>query len=275
MTLIRTEEEALGKGALTFAGQISNITWSPEELANLIHRRSLYVEEVPGGNLWFCRSETRTQLFFQVDRDQTDHLQPDLLPSEDCVSELLFMVAQQQKKDPERNVLQKLGLTKVCLVQFLSFTKQDAATVSDSPFLFRVAERTDDAEIRRMYDACFDRLTDAIPDGPELAERIARGEVWNLCEKETGETLGSIMLQRNKSRVLARHLVIAPAWQHQGIGTILMNELIRSMRTGEKCMLWVKEDNIPALRLYQRMGFSPQGRKMEIWVKRKSVAVSS
>ena len=182
------------------------------------------------------------------------------------VVELIFTPALSAKKDPERESLRARGFVKTHDVLFLGLAAPAENLPDSSRFSLRLAEPRDLPVVAALQNACFDH-TDAVPSRDELARAIDAGNVCVLSPKGTDEILGSTMFERNKSRLFIRHLAVSPAHRREGIGAALMSSMIATLRPGENCVLWVKEDNIPALRLYETLGFTPQPRRMEIWEK--------
>lgn len=267
MLRIDQYEEAVAKGVLAIAGQISNMVWTVDEIRKLIDRRMLFLEEVPAGRLWFSCGTFRNQLFFQINRDRIHLLRADQMPELPCVSEVIYSGMQKEKKEAERSVLARLSFEKKHTVRFMSWTGRMKQPKTFQPICFRLAGMEDFSSVQEMHEVCFDRLTDAVPDETELIEAIGNGCVFVGTPENEADPVGSVMLIRNRNRVLIRHVAVAPAFRHRGIGAAMMGQILSSLRTGEKCVLWVKEENDPAIRLYEHMGFEPQDRFMEIWVR--------
>lgn len=260
-------EEAVAKGAFHLGGKITNIVWAPDDVKQMISKHSLYLEEIPSGNLWFCRSEYRSRLFFQIDASGLS-IGPESLPSLcNCVSEIILSPALQEKKKEERAVLEALGFVRESTALLMACTKKDVSVPEDRLPGYRKAESADLDSVRKLNDACFDRLTDAIPTEEELADDIGNGRIW-VIGNEAGTLFGSMLVQQYNRRRLIRHVAVSPEWRNKGFGTALVTAAISDLQPGERAILWVKEENAAAIRLYERLGFQPQNRLMEIWTKR-------
>ncbi len=265
-------EDALERGAFALNGTVTNIVWSAEELKKRIEQGSLYLEEIPAGRLWFCCSGTRNQLYFQTDPEKMDTLRR-LSSPHNCVSELIFTDAQRQKAENAGQVLNRLGYTKESTALFMSFTKKDETRFMEYPcsgVRCRKADMDDISRIRDLFEQCFDKLTDDIPDESMLEEEVRTGNV-NVAYSGTEERdiIGCILLEKHHSRTLIRHVSVEPAWRRKGVAKTLVGKALDGFLPGERGFLWVKEDNPAAVNLYKHFGFEISGRKMEIWTNRE------
>lgn len=58
---------------------------------------------------------------------------------------------------------------------------------------------------------------------------------------------------------------VDPRYRGQGVGDALVAYVVDWSRAqGLQCVLWVVEDNKPAIRLYERLGFVPTGRRQPV-----------
>ncbi len=70
------------------------------------------------------------------------------------------------------------------------------------------------------------------------------------------------------------HVVVDPAWRGRGAGARLMEAVADRLRAAG-CAHWelnVKTDNVPAIRLYERVGFSAAHRSAALWFPWERVA---
>ncbi len=77
-----------------------------------------------------------------------------------------------------------------------------------------------------------------------LAGQVAGFIVWRRLTPDEGEIL---------------NLAVGPEWRRQGVATRLLEEALRL--PGTTWYLEVRESNAPALRLYEKLGFRPAGRR--------------
>ena len=82
---------------------------------------------------------------------------------------------------------------------------------------------------------------------------------FTVVAEQDGQLLGvaAVKYEPWNRRVEVWHIYVAKAARRRGIGTAMMNELVRFARsTGARC-LWVETQNInfPAIQFYRRAGF--------------------
>ena len=265
--LIESYEQAEEKGAFQLSGYVSNIMWTADELRKMIGRGCFELTEIPGGRLWVYRTENRNQLYYQADGAQTDNMRPGMLNCYGCVAEIITTSAQQTKREIDRKILQRLGFGRNSTALFMASTRGESIPAHETQAL-RKATMEDIGGICQIYEESFDPLTDAIPDRKQLADDIAQGRVLVMTRREgERQIIGTAQQQKTNRRTFIRHVAIAPAWRNLGYGKIVMDAIMDGMQPGEKAVLWVKEDNKPAIRLYERLGFQRQDRRIEIWTR--------
>lgn len=111
----------------------------------------------------------------------------------------------------------------------------------------------------------------------EVSDAAIRDKIAALSElasgtfvviEERGEIVGHAMLDPHKlaatSHVVSLTIAIHEGHQGKGLGTALMNHLIRWAQANpkvEKFELQVRSSNTRAINLYERLGFVEEGRK--------------
>ena len=99
-------------------------------------------------------------------------------------------------------------------------------------------------------------------DADELAERMA--EPWfdpaGLLVAADGDRLLGFHWTKRHSATLGEVYVVGidPASQGLGLGKVLVDAGLRHLRDGgaEDVLLYVESDNVPAVRLYEGLGFT-------------------
>jgi len=139
--------------------------------------------------------------------------------------------------------------------------------------IVRLVQLTDQ-EWRRLRTIRLRALSDA-PDafGSTLEEAVARPpEAWSkqLTDLPTfvavcdGLDVGMVRGARDTGRARTAWLIsmwVAPAWRSKGVGGALVDAVIDWARSSnvDRLLLDVVDDNNPAIALYARKGFEPNG----------------
>ncbi|CAA9521778.1 MAG: hypothetical protein AVDCRST_MAG85-2940 [uncultured Solirubrobacteraceae bacterium] len=74
-----------------------------------------------------------------------------------------------------------------------------------------------------------------------------------------GERVGRLYVHRGTSDIRIMDIALAPAFRARGIGTGLLRSLMAEAEEGELKLSIHVEQNNPARRLYERLGFEPAG----------------
>jgi ribosomal protein S18 acetylase RimI-like enzyme len=90
-----------------------------------------------------------------------------------------------------------------------------------------------------------------------------------IAVREGENLLGFLRFGREKKVSVLWQIVVAPAGRGKGIGTALVKDWIALEREEvAKFQLWVREDNPPALKMYEALGFLPDGRIAPVMLKK-------
>jgi [ribosomal protein S18]-alanine N-acetyltransferase len=102
----------------------------------------------------------------------------------------------------------------------------------------------------REYDALF------VPDAPARIALVA------VSESDATQIYGFVIVRCAVDDWEIENLVVAPEYQRLGVGTKLIRELLyRAQGAATSVVLEVRESNFAARRLYEKLGFSEQGRR--------------
>ena len=95
-------------------------------------------------------------------------------------------------------------------------------------------------------------------DGPEeIAKKISRDPDLFLLAEQGGRVVGSVIGGYDGRRGLLYHLAVADAFRHQGVGTRLLEEVEKRLRSKGclKCYLLVTLDNPEVEQFYEKRGW--------------------
>ena len=101
-----------------------------------------------------------------------------------------------------------------------------------------------------VLKACFDPFTGCLPSSQELREDVRAGRVL----RSTG---GLLHISPAAGGTQLRHLAVLPESRRQGEAQGLF-ALYMEREGGRPSRCWVREDNLPARRFYEKNGYTPE-----------------
>jgi [ribosomal protein S18]-alanine N-acetyltransferase len=139
------------------------------------------------------------------------------------------------------------------------------ATADDVPLMRALEQQSEGAAhwAEREYDALF------APDAPPRIALLATNE------SGAAQLYGFVIARRAIDDWEIENVVVAQAHRRLGIGTKLIRDLLTRAHVGgaTSVLLEVRESNLAARRLYERLGFSQQGRRTNYYREPKEDAL--
>lgn len=125
-----------------------------------------------------------------------------------------------------------------------------------------VTRRVGDIEVRRGVpgdlDPLFALYRESFPDGTRLKRRWKR---WlELGDVQVAESSSELVGFVRIDTAWLTHVGVTPAARGSGVGELLIQRALEThwrARPGRQLRLTVEMDNVPAIRLYRRLGFAP------------------
>jgi ribosomal protein S18 acetylase RimI-like enzyme len=124
--------------------------------------------------------------------------------------------------------------------------------------------RTDDAahipEILALWEHCLDPYSIALPDGDALQALMAQSQVFYVLSGE-GALCAAALANRQGAKVTLQHVCVHPDFRRQGLARLLLTAAMQADQAAgvANWLLWVAQENLPAVQLYQSLGFEPDG----------------
>ena len=129
------------------------------------------------------------------------------------------------------------------------------------------ARETEAEQIFRLMEQAFEPYTSALPDLKALRQDIREGRV--LAAREGDTLLGFLRFGREKKVSVLWQIAVSPLGRGKGFGRQLVQDWLAAEREeSAKFQLWVREDNLPALKMYETLGFLPDGRIAPVMLKK-------
>ena len=138
--------------------------------------------------------------------------------------------------------------------------------------IFRKAQKNDAETVLSLYKAVigmpFCTWNESYPGMEEIIEDLSAGMLYVL--EENRELIGAVSIVpenelndfdcwtvKQNAREFAR-VVIRPDHQRKGLSALLVEDIIKELqkRNAESIHIAVAKENLPAQRLYQKMGFT-------------------
>ena len=260
--MIKTEKILDGKqwaeeiAAYHSKGMKTNFYGSAEEFFPELDKISKM--KFDGGCYYFHEKEKQFDLYFFLEKDA----KPAELPVLD--KPLVMEQVAVAKNPPVLEEWEALGFEKYLQRKrlFLSAKKAEAEQRAVS---FAKAEEAE--MILTMMKDAFEPYTSALPDLETLKQDISGNLV--IAYREGDELLGFLRFGREKKVSVLWQIVVSLAGRGKGIGTALVKDWISLEREdAAKFQLWVREDNPPALKMYEALGFLPDGRIAPVMLKK-------
>lgn len=240
-------------------GMRTNFYASAEEFLPLVREGCISQAIFAGGSYCFVEKENQIDLYFFLEKEAV----PAEVPQMDKPIVLEQVALAKNGISPTAEEWEAIGFEKYLQRKrlFLSAkkTEEEQRQVSFC--------KEDEAEtILWMMRDAFDPYTSALPDLETLRKDLAGNRVIAAREGET--LLGFLRFGREKKVSVLWQIVVAPEGRGKGIGEGLVRDWIALERAEvAKFQLWVREDNPPAIKMYEKLGFLPDGRIAPVMLK--------
>ena len=214
--------------------------------------------EFEGGCYIFHEKEKQTDLYFFLEKEQ----KPVSLPDMD--KPLVLEQVAAAKNPPALEEWEAVGFEQYLQRKRLFLSAKKTEEEQREVFFAKAEEA--EMILSMMADA-FEPYTSALPDMDTLKADISEHRV--IAVREDENLLGFLRFGREKKVSVLWQIVVSPAGRGKGIGTALVKDWISLERAdAAKFQLWVREDNPPALKMYEALGFLPDGRIAPVMLKK-------
>ena len=237
-------------------GMKTNFYGSAEELLPQLEQISKM--EFDGGCYLFHEKEKQVDLYFFMEKDTKPAALPEL--EKPLVLEQVAVA----KNPPALEDWEAIGFERYLQRKrlFLSSKKTEAEQREVS---FAKAEEAE--IILSTMEEAFEPYTSALPDLETLKQDLSENRV--IAFRKGENLLGFLRFGREKKVSVLWQIVVFPEGRGKGIGNALVRDWISLEREEvAKFQLWVREDNPPALKLYEALGFLPDGRIAPVMLKK-------
>ena len=126
--------------------------------------------------------------------------------------------------------------------------------------LVRTAGREDLDRLCGIFEECFHPIAGCIPTESELMSEIDAGHIL------TDESVSGLLhFTESRTGSELRHLAVTESMRKCGIGSELVKVYL-SRYGSKKSTVWVRDDNAPAIRTYEKYGYKADGMKSVVLI---------
>ena len=112
----------------------------------------------------------------------------------------------------------------------------------------------DDAEsVYDMLHSEFDELCEQIPDLDEIKNAIRNKEI--MVVKDNSMLIAFLWIERIRKIAMIRYWLTHSEYRSRNFGAKLMQYVLSANKDATQVLVWVREDNIRAIKKYEKMGF--------------------
>jgi ribosomal-protein-alanine N-acetyltransferase len=131
----------------------------------------------------------------------------------------------------------------------------------------RDATPSDTAEMRRLEQGSPTASHWSESQYQSLFDDSTASRVVRIAEDEFGEIKGFVIVRCLADEWEIENIVVASSCRRRGVGSRLLGDLLGRARSREarNLFLEVRESNEAALRLYEKIGFSVEGRRKDYY----------
>lgn len=113
-------------------------------------------------------------------------------------------------------------------------------------------------DIYQLLYHTFDVLTDHLPPKEELYAFVKSQQIIKICRE--GKIAGVLLFEQQGVKSYLRAICVSHEYRNRNIGYLLMVNYIKITRNDSKSFyLWVESVNKSAIRLYEKLGYEPEG----------------
>lgn len=113
-------------------------------------------------------------------------------------------------------------------------------------------------DIYQFLYCTFDVLTDHLPSKEELYAFVKSQQIIKICRDN--KIAGVLLFEKQGAKSYLRAICVNPEYRNREIGYSLMVNYIKITRNDSKSFyLWVESENKDAIRLYEKLGYEPDG----------------
>ena len=241
-------------------GVMANAPLSPASFQREIQRGTLFAQQTDGGLILLRRRDGfwRMSFYLQPDGDVSSLELP-----KQTVLEIPTRPRDLALKQSE-TLWKEKGFRLLFSRQRMELARRSDAFAVRSDCCVRPAICGEEPKILRLMEENYDRRTACLPTDDELSEDVAAGHIFLAVTCPEGQVAGFLRLLRTKRIAEVRQIAVSEPFRGRGIAGALLNQL--TLAEGQKGHVWVAQNNVAALRLYESFGFAKDEWTSTVWI---------
>jgi len=237
----------------------TNFFFSEEEVLLLVQNEKISRMDFDGGVYFFVREENFSRIYYFLEKEKS----PEVLPQfkEPIILEEVLLA--KKERIPSEDSWRKVGLKPYLERKRLYLLAKNIVCEDRQP-IFASEEMLED--IFQLMNESFEPFSSALPTKEALLSDIQNQKI--IVSVKNQKLHGFLHFGEIKQGCMLWHIVVTPEARGQGVGEKLLKDwfFVRKDIT-KKFILWVRTDNPPALRMYEKLGFLPDGRLAPVMIK--------
>lgn len=240
-------------------GQRTNFFFSEEEVLLLVQQKKISRFDFAGSAYFFLKEDQFYRLFYFLDKKNS----PEVLPAfaEPIILEEVLLA--NKERVPSQGNWEKVGFQAYLERKRMYLMSKDVVTEER-----KVSFATENLleYIFQLMLESFEPFSSALPTKEALLADILNQKV--LISLQNQKLLGFLHFGEMKQGSMLWHIAVKPEARGLGIGKGLVRDwLFVQKDIAKKFFLWVRTDNLSALRMYDKFGFLPDGRVAPVMIK--------
>lgn len=230
----------------------TNFFLPQEEAEKSLAAGELFMHLTDSGILIYRRREDYYRTYFYLaDPEHPDRGTPDL----PAVLEIPYRDRDTAAKNAVCGFAQA-GFTP--LFHRIRMTRKGSETDGQGTMISAHPDQLD--TLTALFRENFHPYAGCIPTEKELADEIAEGHI--LTDRNTS---GLLHFTESRTGSELRHLAVTESMRNRGIAGGLVQTYL-SLCGNKKSTVWVREDNEPAIRTYEKFGYKADGMKSAVLI---------
>lgn len=232
----------------------SNSFLLPNEIEDYIRREKMYVQDIVEGILILCDEVEYYHVYYYCSMQQASVLKEMEKP---LVMDFTFKGIESQKIKQMKEYWVQSGFKHYKRYERMR-QKSDYDNEHEIPYGYLItAAKVEQIQlIRSLWESSLDIYSIPLPDMQSMTEMIEKQKVYTLTN-ESDELCGAAVTQMKGNTCIIEHVVITPNFRGWGLGEVLVKEILNRLKDKgiTTNLLWVDENNVGALALYEKCGF--------------------